>query len=120
MNLSNIWKHFYQSLLSNEDANKNLGSFSIDSVFSPDVDFGAKIKGNFIKDVNSIILANAPGSSKLTIYHIIANLGGSKYKPTNKYVLLVFGPDITAIIFDQASIIASIEEVCPRILEEFY
>ena len=84
MNLSNKWKHYYQSLSSNEDANKNLCIFSIDSVFSPDVTFGAKIKENFIKDIGSIILTKAPGSSNLTMYHSIANLCGSKSKPTKK------------------------------------
>ena len=114
MNLSNTWKHYYQSLSSNEDVNKNFGSFSIDSVFSPAVDFGAKIKANYIKDMDSIILAKAPGSFNLTMYHIIANLGGSRSKRTNKYVsLLVFGIDTTAVIFDEASIVAAIEEACP-------
>ena len=76
--------------------------------------FGAKIKGNLIKDIESIILAKAPGSSKLTMYHSITNLGDSRSKPTNKYVhLLGFGPDATAVIFDKTSIVAAIEEACP-------
>ena len=48
------------------------------------------------------------------MYHSITNLGGYRSKPTNKYVgLLGFGPDATAVIFNEASIVTILEESCP-------
>ena len=116
MSMSNTWKHYYQSLPSNEDANKNLSSFSTDSVFSPGSDFGANIKKNLVKDIDSIILAKAPGSSTLTMFHSLKNLGGTRSRPADKHVgLLGFGPDATAVIFDATSIATIVEESCPTI-----
>ena len=113
MNISTTWKHYYQSLPLNEDANKNLSSFSNDSVFTPNTDFGAKIKRNFTKDIDSIIIVKAPGSSTFTTYPSMTNLGGTISKPNNKYVGLIgFYPNATAAIFDKASIVTSVEESC--------
>ena len=114
MSISNTWKQYYQSLYSNEDANKNLDSFATDSTFIDDAEFGAKITGNFVRDVDLIIIAKAPGSLALTMYHSLTNLGGTRSKPSNKFVgLLGFGADATAVIFNEASITSNIDETCP-------
>ena len=110
-------ENYFQSLPSNKDANKNLGSFSTNSIFTLETNSSAKIKGTFIKDTNSIILAKLPRSSTLTIYHSIINIDASFSKPTNKYVgLLGIGPDVTSVISNKTSIFTILEELCPSIL----
>ena len=54
---ANTWKCYFQTLASNEDANKNIVSFSDDSTFTTAATFGAEIKSNLTKDIDSIILA---------------------------------------------------------------
>ena len=111
---ANTWKRYFQTLASNEDANKNIASFSNDSIFTTDATFGPKIKSNLTKDIDSIILAKAPGSSSLTMYHSITNLGGTRSKPEDKFVgLLGFGPEATAVIFNEDSIVTPVQESCP-------
>ena len=89
----------------------NIDSFSNDSILTTAETFGTTIKTNLTKDIKSIVLAKAPGSSSLTMYHSITNLGGIRFKPNNKFVdLLGFGPESTTVIFNKDSITTFIQE----------
>ena len=48
--LPNTWKNYYQSLASNEDANKNMEAFAKDSNFDDLTDFPAQILQVFAAD----------------------------------------------------------------------
>ena len=48
------------------------------------------------------------------MYQSISNIGGTRFKPVDKYVdLLDFGPKAPAVIFNDNSIVTSIKESCP-------
>ena len=89
MNISNTWEHYYQNVVSNEDANKNLQAHGKDSDFDSKNDFTTKILISLTQDKETIILAKAPVSDSLFMYHIITNLKGSRTHPDNKVVGLV-------------------------------
>ena len=107
---ANTLKRYFMTSALNEDANKNIASFSNDSIFTTNATFSSEIKSNLTKDIDSIILAKAPGSSSLTMYHIITNLVGTRSKLDNKFVgLLGFGPESTAVIFNKDSITTPVQ-----------
>ena len=114
MNLSNTWINSYQSLASNEDANKNMTAFAKDSNFDDLPDFPAQIQMVFSADKDAIILAKAPCSNKIALYHIVTNLGGFRARPTNKFVGLVgSGPSATPVVFDASFIQTEVTVNCP-------
>ena len=116
MSLSNTWKNYYQSLASNEDANKNLEAFAKDSNFDDLTDFPAQILLAFAADKDAVILAKAPCSDKIALYHSIKNLGGSRSRPTNKLVGLVgSGPSAIPVVFDATSISTAVTVDCPTV-----
>ena len=86
-----------------------MARFSDDSVFTTVDDFGAKTKGNFHKDIDSIIIVKAPRSSSLVMYRSIMILGGTRSNPANKHVeILVFGSEATAVIFNKDYIVGNV------------
>ena len=86
---SNTWKHYVQSLATNEDADKNLSAFSKDSNFNDLANVSAQIKINFHADKNTSILAKVQISDDVISYHSITNLDCSRARPHNKIVGLL-------------------------------
>ena len=110
MNLSNTWKHYYQNLVSNKDANKNLQAYVNDSDFDSKNDVTTKILITLTQYKDTIILAKAPISNSLVMYHIVTNFGGSYARPDNTLAGLVgIGSNTTPIIFKTDSITKILE-----------
>ena len=98
--LANIWRSRYASLSMNDEANKRLSAFSKPTWYS-----GENVETDLVRsltgDPDIVVLALAPITSQIKLYHSLANLGGTRLKPEHKIVGLEgFGPLATAVLFD--------------------
>ena len=113
---SNTWKHYYQSLATNEDGNKNLTAFAKDTDSAELTDFPTEILRHFHSDPNTVIMGRSNICTDIVFYHSIRNLGGSRARPDNKIVGLTgSGPEAFPLQFSEASITKEIKVNCPSI-----
>ena len=100
MNLANTWKAYFNAMPTNAEANKNLSSFAKATKPSSATTFKSEIIQNLVEDTDAMILAIAPVTKKLKLYHSFTNLGGTRVKPDDKIIGLEgFGPTATPLLF---------------------
>ena len=100
MNLANTWKAYFNAITTNAEANKHLSSFASATQPSSSSAFESEVIRNLVEDKDAMILAVAPVTKKLKVYHSFENLGGIRVKPEDKIVGLEgFGPSATPLLF---------------------
>jgi len=103
---SNTWKSYFQNLATNGDANKNVEAFGkCTTKIDNNTDFEKTLLSSLSEDPNTVIMAVAPVTGKMKLYHSITNLGGTRCRTENVFVGLEgFGPSATPIKFDMAKL----------------
>jgi len=97
---SNTWKNYYQNLVTNDDANRNLGAFQMCTTHT-NPEFEKNLFLSLSEDPDTVIMAVAPITGNMKFYHSVSNLGGTRRRPENTIVGLEgFGPSATPVKFD--------------------
>jgi len=111
---ANTWKSYYQNLVTNDDANRNLGAFKTCTNHT-NTDFEKNLFLALSEDPDTVIMAVAPITGKMKLYHSVSNLGGTRRRKENLLVGMEgFGPSATPIKFDMGMIKTIVDMKVPR------
>lgn len=111
---ANTWKAWYQSLTTNNDANKQMAEFRKCTIYQNEASHAKQVFDILSHDDNCIIMAKAPTTGKVRFYHSVKNLGGTRINPTHEIVGMEgFGAHGTPIRFSNDSLKENIEYDTP-------
>jgi len=82
---ANKWKSFFSTLPANNDADRNLASFS-EGTAADENNIEPCLFQSLVEAPNVLIVSVAPGTGNIKLLHSGTNLGGKRVRPSNKIV----------------------------------